>query len=223
MSSSEQPRPRDAAATRTSLLDAAQTVFARDGFSGARIDDIAQVAQFNKSLIFQYFTDKAGLYRAVIQRFRESSDAAFMTALSPHFADAPAPSTAVTRERIVAIVEASLHWSFAHLRNEPEYLRLFSWELAEGWRTFETTESPDVSGQAGFALLTEAQQIGVLRSDLSIETVLAQLTMLPFITVASIPRFAGDLDDESFGNHVGSLCEHTIALFLHSILPDQIP
>ena len=45
-------RERDAETAREALLDAAQEIFARDGFSGARVDDIAQRAGYNKALAF---------------------------------------------------------------------------------------------------------------------------------------------------------------------------
>src|SRR5512146_2538799 len=64
-------RERDAEAAREAILNAAETIFARDGFSGARVDDIAQSAGYNKALIFHYFDDKLGLYRALMSRTKE--------------------------------------------------------------------------------------------------------------------------------------------------------
>src|SRR5512138_1693444 len=59
-------RPRDAAATRAALLDAAALVFAERGFAGARVDEIAARAGVNKALIYAYYGDKKKLYGAVI-------------------------------------------------------------------------------------------------------------------------------------------------------------
>src|SRR5258707_5361646 len=53
---------------REAILNAAETVFAEHGFDGARIDAIAATAGYNKSLIFQYFDDKLGLYAEVVRR-----------------------------------------------------------------------------------------------------------------------------------------------------------
>src|SRR5512142_3213380 len=61
-------RARDAEGTREAILDAGEQVFAEHGFDGARIDAIAKASGYNKSLIFQYFGDKLGLYAAVIRR-----------------------------------------------------------------------------------------------------------------------------------------------------------
>ncbi len=59
-------RPRDADATREMLIDAATLAFAKDGFAGARVDEIAARARVNKALIYAYYGDKEGLYRAVL-------------------------------------------------------------------------------------------------------------------------------------------------------------
>ena len=62
-------------ATREVLLDAANAVFAEQGFAGARVDDIAARAGVNKALIYAYYGDKRGLYRAVLSsRVSEFAD-----------------------------------------------------------------------------------------------------------------------------------------------------
>jgi TetR/AcrR family transcriptional regulator len=59
---------RDADRTRARIVDAARQEFSRSGFAGGRISDIARRAGVNTSLIFYYFQNKAGLYRAVSER-----------------------------------------------------------------------------------------------------------------------------------------------------------
>src|SRR5436305_15219426 len=61
-------RAHDAEGAREAILNAAEEVFAEHGFDGARIDVIAKVAGYNKSLLFQYFGDKLGLYAEVLKR-----------------------------------------------------------------------------------------------------------------------------------------------------------
>src|SRR5438034_7341054 len=61
-------RAHDAEGAREAILNAAEAVFAEHGFDGARIDAIAASAGYNKSLIFQYFDDKLGLYTEVNKR-----------------------------------------------------------------------------------------------------------------------------------------------------------
>jgi TetR/AcrR family transcriptional regulator len=61
-------RERNAAATRARILDAGEREFAARGFAGARLREIAVTAGVQPALIHHYFTDKQGLYRAVLDR-----------------------------------------------------------------------------------------------------------------------------------------------------------
>ena len=54
--------------SRARILDAADAVFVRRGIDGARMQDIADQADVNKSLLHYYFRSKADLARAVWQR-----------------------------------------------------------------------------------------------------------------------------------------------------------
>jgi AcrR family transcriptional regulator len=65
-----QPRPelqRDAERTRADLLAVATEVFAESGFSGARVDEIAERTRTTKRMIYYYFGGKEGLYMAVLE------------------------------------------------------------------------------------------------------------------------------------------------------------
>ncbi len=66
MSAKVTPNTRNAEATRLKLLDAATEAFAAEGFAGVRIEQIAQLAEVNKAMIYHYFGSKEGLYQAVI-------------------------------------------------------------------------------------------------------------------------------------------------------------
>jgi TetR/AcrR family transcriptional regulator len=59
---------RNAAATKARILDSGEHEFAARGFAGARLREIAEAAGVQPALIHHYFTDKQGLYRAVLDR-----------------------------------------------------------------------------------------------------------------------------------------------------------
>jgi len=54
--------------TRGRILSAALKEFAAHGFAGARVDAIAGAAAINKRMLYHYFGDKEGLFRAVLRR-----------------------------------------------------------------------------------------------------------------------------------------------------------
>ena len=61
-------KSRDANATRQLLVQAARRRFARDGYSDAKVRDIAADAGVNVALINRYFDSKEGLFEACISR-----------------------------------------------------------------------------------------------------------------------------------------------------------
>ena len=63
----------DAEATRRRLLDAAAAEFAEHGIAGARVDRIAAEAKSNKAQIYHYFTNKDGLFDAVLRELAEET------------------------------------------------------------------------------------------------------------------------------------------------------
>ncbi|MGH7976826.1 MAG: TetR/AcrR family transcriptional regulator [Limisphaerales bacterium] len=54
--------------TREHILSAALKEFAAKGFAGARVDAIARRAAINKRMLYHYFGDKEGLFKAVLRR-----------------------------------------------------------------------------------------------------------------------------------------------------------
>jgi AcrR family transcriptional regulator len=59
-------RPRDAAASKNALLQAAQTLFGQQGFEGTTIREIGERAGVDAALIARYFGSKADLYIAAV-------------------------------------------------------------------------------------------------------------------------------------------------------------
>ncbi|RZL63443.1 MAG: TetR/AcrR family transcriptional regulator [Variovorax sp.] len=104
---------RDAAATRKALTSAAVHEFSRNGFAGARVDEIARVAGVNKQLVYHYFENKQGLYlvalESVYAEIREKEKSLSLGALAPLEAMA----------QLVA-------FSFDYLAEHPEFLALLT-------------------------------------------------------------------------------------------------
>jgi AcrR family transcriptional regulator len=76
---------RRRAMTREHLLEAAGIVFARNGYHGASLDEVAAAAGFTKGAVYSNFKSKEDLFLALIDHRLESMTAAFSAEL-----DAPA-------------------------------------------------------------------------------------------------------------------------------------
>lgn len=63
--------------TRTALIEAATQVFARRGFYGASLDEIAETAGFTRGAIYKNFDDKEGLFLAAVDNHSQRNLAAF--------------------------------------------------------------------------------------------------------------------------------------------------
>jgi AcrR family transcriptional regulator len=190
-------RPRGAEAAREAILDAAAAIFARDGFSGARVDEIAAAAGYNKALIFHYFDDKLGLYRAQMSRTKERLFAQFEAVFARLVADgAEVPS----RGQMEAFATECLRVIFDYYAEHPETTRILAWEAAEGWQTFSSC-TPTVPGtwpQRAMALVTRAQAAGIVRADLDPRILFTTIMSVPLIHMVSLRRFALQFPEADF-------------------------
>ncbi|HEY7781410.1 MAG TPA: TetR family transcriptional regulator [Ktedonobacterales bacterium] len=182
-------RERDAAAAREAIRRAAEEVFARDGFAGARVDAIAAAAGYNKALIFHYYGDKLGLYRAVVGRMKENVQGEFAAVLTPVVSGQATPPTA---REVRAFIAGAVRWTFDYYGDHPLAARILAWEAAEGWCTF--TMIKDGEGGAAWvspvaAYLRRAQAAGIVRPDLDPVLIIANAITLTLNYHLAIPRY----------------------------------
>lgn len=65
-------RQREKKRRETDIIDAAEIIFARDGFENASMNAIANKAEFSKRTLYKYFEDKIDLYLTVALRLYNS-------------------------------------------------------------------------------------------------------------------------------------------------------
>ncbi len=144
------------------IVAAAREEFARRGFAGARVEQIARRAGVNKQLLFYYYHSKRGLFQAVLAE----SAGELETALTSLSLPAGGPL-----ERLRLTLQAQ----FEFLARHPQMVAL----LGQGSR-------PGGGGAAAFApainrlvvLLAEGQGLGQVRDDLDPHLAAAQALIL---------------------------------------------
>ncbi len=108
-------RKNDPEGTKANILDVATQEFATHGFSGARVDEIAEKTKTSKRMIYYYFGSKEGLYIAVLERayrgIRRVEDELHLDDLDPE--------TALRR-----LIESTFDYDQAN----PDFIRLVSIE-----------------------------------------------------------------------------------------------
>lgn len=69
---------------RRAVLDGALVVFARDGYTRASVDVIAETAKVSTRTIYNHFGDKAGLFAAVVEDSAKAVAAAHIEQIDEH-------------------------------------------------------------------------------------------------------------------------------------------
>ena len=181
-------RVHNAEGAREAILNAAEIVFAEHGFDGARVDAIAETAGYNKSLLFQYFDDKLGLYAAVLKRADRELTELQAGLLVPLLED---ESIASDAHRFKALLETIVTAVFDYLLDHPRLTRIIVWEQAERWQTYAKFISrSDIEDADQFrALLHKAHRAGLLQSDIDpiIQITIAEQMCWSYLT--SIPLY----------------------------------
>lgn len=154
--------PRDPDKTRTSILDAAEHLFASHGFNGVAMSEVAAAAGVTQSLIHHHFGSKAGLWSSVIERF----DAAA----------APSPPPTLDRQARREDLENLITSFFNLLRERPNLARL------DAWGKLETPAAMTELDKQALVVVRDRiaylQQTGVLRKEVPPEHVIIALQAL---------------------------------------------
>lgn len=67
-----------------SILRGAATAFARSGFAGTSMDDVAAAVGVTRLIVYRHFESKEDLYRAVLQRVFDRHGEEFLAGLQAH-------------------------------------------------------------------------------------------------------------------------------------------
>jgi TetR/AcrR family transcriptional regulator len=103
---------RNPGRSRERILSAALAEFAAHGFAGARVDAIARRAAINKRMLYHYFGDKEGLFKAVL-RLKIAERRTWAENLSSDPAE-------------------RLPFWFKTACDDPDWIRLLEWEALQG-------------------------------------------------------------------------------------------
>lgn len=142
------PRAANVAETREKILRAAILQFSRHGFAGARIDRICIDAGVNPRMIYHYFSDKAGLYLAVLEQVLGELRVEELKLE----VDSSEPL-----EGLLTMFE----FTFRHFANRPELIRLLSAENLMEAEFLKSSEQTPVVASPVIGHITAFLQKGV--------------------------------------------------------------
>ncbi len=194
-------RPRDPEATRAAILNAAEEAFAQHGFAGARIEAIAAASGYNNGLIFRYFTDKLGLYRAVVLRIKATTEASFGRDLAPLFESSTA--SAGEMDTVRAVLGTTLRWVFDYFLRHVTYRRILAWEAAEGWSTYSLVQADTEQSwwlRPASLFLVQAQAAHVLREEIDMPMLISDALYIALLHQWFVPKSELDFPGMDFSS-----------------------
>jgi len=168
---------RDPEGTRRRILDAALKEFSRRGFAGARVNAIARRAGANKRMLYHYFKDKEGLFRAVL-RYKISER---IKRVEAQAAD----------QDLVSSVPL---W-FKQNCLDADWVRLLAWESLQAVKdkVLDETERRQLSRRA-VTLIKQRQKAGRLRNDVPadfLQLAKVSLSMFPLALPQAVRLITG--------------------------------
>lgn len=202
-------RIRDAERTRAELLDVATAAFAESGYSGTRVDDIAERTRTTKRMIYYYFGGKEQLYLAVLEKAYKG----IREAEQQQHVDGLAPTEAVRR-----IAELTYDHHLAH----SDFIRLVSIENIHRGQFIRRLDSLRQLNQPALnvldGVLARGRESGEFRADVDGLDVHLVISSYCFFQVANQYTFGylfdRDLMDPARRDHLRGIIGDVIVAWL---------
>ena len=131
--------------TKGVILEAARTEFAAHGLAGGRVDRIARAAGANVQRIYAYYTDKQGLFDAVVLDAAQS----LATAIGSEQPD----------------IESFARTTFDYLVSNPANTRTMTWARLERESEFFSMMDTGLTGPTPVSMVTKLQDTGLVTRD----------------------------------------------------------
>jgi len=168
-------------AVQANILRVAQEEFAKNGLSGARVDEIAARTETSKRMIYYYFGDKEGLYRRVLEaayrEVRAGEGELDLEGLDPE-----------------AALRRLVEFTFDHHHRNPEFIRLVMIENIHHGRYLNQSEVIRDLNNAAIEhlerILERGRRSGIFRRDADPLVVHWQISALSFFNVSNAGTFS---------------------------------
>lgn len=214
-------KTRDAHRTRAAILDAAEAVFAEQGFDGARIEAIANASGYNNGLIFRYFGDKLGLYTEVLKSTDREMAELLGRVFAPLLEDETIASDAQQWRHFLTLTFGAF---FDYMVDHPRAMRIFNWEQAAGWQTFIKVAAqfePDDLTRLE-AVFARARRAGLLRPDLDVVVMVMLVEQICWSSPTALPLYQSLFAGREFSsaNALAHVRKQVIAFLVAGVISD---
>lgn len=221
----KQKRERDSQVAKAAILEAAKEIFARNGFGAARVDAVAETAGYNKSLIFQYFEDKLGLYRAVVHSCKEHMEDDLILIMLNNMQNRETIDAEQFREFLATVIREYFNYQISN----PRSMRILAWEMAEGWNAYRAISLPEgpycfrSKFKAVSSFLEKAREQGIVRPEIDPVLLVAHVLNMCVFHALSIPRYQINFPKRDFSSPeaLAQAREQIVMLVLHGVMASK--
>lgn len=218
----KQKRERDSQVAKAAILEAAKEIFARNGFGAARVDAVAEAAGYNKSLIFQYFEDKLGLYRAAVHSCKEHLEDDLILIMLKSMQNRETIDAEQFRVFLATVIREYFNYQISH----PQSMRILAWEMAEGWNTYRTISQPEGPHcfrnkfKAASDFLEKARAQGIVRPEIDPVLLVAHILNVCTFHALSVTRYQINFPERDFSSPeaLAQAREQIVILVLHGVM-----
>ncbi|GAA4318892.1 TetR/AcrR family transcriptional regulator [Streptomyces venetus] len=205
----ERERVRDAARTQAEILDVATQEFARAGYDGARVDEIAARTRTTKRMIYYYFGGKEQLFTTVLERaytvIREAEQELDVEHLDP-----------------VAAIRRLAEVTFDHHEQHPDFIRLVSIENIHEAHHIAASEKLGRIGSPALdvirRILAEGRRSGLFTAEVDAVDLHAMISSFCFFRVSNRHTFGAlfgrDLVDPAQRTHYRTMLGDMVIAYL---------
>jgi TetR/AcrR family transcriptional regulator len=201
-------RQRDAARTREAILDAAERLFAEQGYDAASLEEIGRLAGVSRGTPRYFFGAKQALYRAVLARVLTAEADLLLVAQARATAAGGGPE-----ELLTAVVESFLDFLVAR----PSFVQLVEREATAGGATLREVAAETPAVQAGLATLGQSLADPAFHGA-DPAHILLSLLALCWFPLAHADTFTRSLGiDPEAAAFLPTWKRHVVALALHGL------
>jgi TetR/AcrR family transcriptional regulator len=170
--------------TEAKIFEAAKKIFIQKGFDGARMQDIADEAGINKSMLHYYYRSKEKLFEIVFSMYSQQHTEVLVKVLK---------SGLDVRQKLVALIEGH----FAMLQANPDMVLFVLNEMRKNPSLINNT----IKFQSFNASIDEfVAQVDSEIAEGKIKEVAAQDVLIDLISLIEYPFVAASLLNASFNN-----------------------
>lgn len=198
---------------RKDILRVAVEHFATHGLAGARVDEIARQTATSKRMIYYYFTDKEGLYRAALEseyvRVRTGEWELVLSDLAP-----------------VEAMRKLIEHTFDFHRDNPNFVRMIAIENIHNGAFIEQTPAIRAINQRAVdkidQIYTQGVRTGQFRTGLNPLELHWLISSMCFYNISNRATFTAGFGNSLFSDDAQtSLRRHITDLMLRSIVKPQ--